>query len=55
VRVASRPATAITSIAVSHPTIQAAALRAEAVAAGMAMILAQRAEPDRGPPAPGTP
>ena len=43
VRVASRPATAITSIAVSQPAIQAAALRGEAVAAGMAAILAQRA------------
>ena len=42
VRVASRPATAITSIAVSQPTIQAAALREDAVAAGMAAILAQR-------------
>ena len=41
VRVASRPATAITSIAVSQPAIQAAALRGEGVAAGMATILAQ--------------
>ena len=52
VRVASRPATAITSIAVSQPAIQAAALRGEAVAAGMAAILAQRpasrARRDRG-------
>ena len=43
VRVASRPATAMTTIAVSQPTIQAAALRGDAVAAGMAAILAQRA------------
>ena len=45
VRVASRPATAITSIADSQPVIHAAALRAEAVAAGMAAILDQRLAP----------
>ena len=49
VRVASRPATAITTIAVSHPAIQAAALRGEAVAAGMAAILAQRRLRDGAP------
>ena len=43
VRVASRPATAITTIAVSQPAIQTMALRGDGVAAGMAAILAQGA------------
>ena len=42
VRVASRPATAMTTIAVSQPAIQTMALRGDGVAAGMAAILAQR-------------
>src|SRR6185369_9069904 len=40
--VAARPATAITTIAVSQPAIQAAALRGEGWAAVMAAILADR-------------
>src|SRR5690349_5379215 len=43
VRVAARPATAITTIAVSQPAIQAAALRGEGWAAVMAAILADAA------------
>jgi hypothetical protein len=46
-RAASRPATAMTTIAVSQPTIHAAAVRGDEVAAGMAPILAQRRRLDR--------
>jgi hypothetical protein len=39
----------MTTIAASHPAIQAAALRGEAVASGMVAILAQRrAQPGSG-------
>ena len=40
VRAASRPATAMTTMAASQPLIHAAALRNEGIAAGMAAILA---------------